>query len=214
MSKPTQSRVGAACGAIFAVALTVAVGNGGTYQPVREVVALVALVLFVPFLAYLCSVLREAEGPSGWLSTTALGAGLTAITLKIASGAPEVAIHRAHVADATQLHDALDGLAGATTVASLYPLALLCAIVAVLTFRAGVLPRALGYGAAVTAGALALNGAFPTSHAVPALLLFVVWTLAGSVALYRAVAVGAPRQARLSSSSALPPEIFADTSAP
>jgi hypothetical protein len=212
MTKPTQSRAAAACGAIFAIALTLAVGNGGdAYHPVRAVIATVALALFVPFLAYLCGLLRAAEGEGGWLATTALAAGIAGITLKLSSGAPEIAMHRAHVADGTQLHDALDGLAGGATVASLYPFALLCAAVAVLSIRTGVLPRWLGLGAGFTAAALAVNGVFLSTQAVPALLFFILWTLVASVVLYRGVAGGAPRQARRSRSSALPPAIFADT---
>ena len=80
---------------------TVANGNGQGYSAGRYVVAAAALALFVPLLAGLSSVLREAEGPGGWLSTTALGAGLVGIALKLASGAPDVAIHRAHIADGT-----------------------------------------------------------------------------------------------------------------
>jgi hypothetical protein len=192
MHDRTLARAGAACGAVFAVALTVANGNGQGYSPSRSVVGEAALVLFVPFLVYLWSVLRRAEGASGWLSTTALGAGVVGITLKLASGAPEVAMHRAHVADGTQLHDALDGVAGALTVMSLYPLALLLGVVAVLTLRTGVLPRWLGLGAAVTAAALAVNGAFHTTDSVPALLLFILWTLVASVTLYRAARSQAP----------------------
>jgi hypothetical protein len=167
MSTPTQSRAGAACGAIFAVALFLAVGDGSGYHPARAVVATVALAFFVPFLAYLWSLLREVEG---------------------ASGAPEIAMHRAHVADGTQLHAAIDGLAGGATVLSLYPLALLCAIVATLTVRSGALPRWLGIGAAITGAALFVNGAFLTTGAVPALLLFVLWTLVASVVLHRRAA--------------------------
>jgi hypothetical protein len=188
MSTPTQSRAGAACGAIFAVALFLAVGDGSGYHPARAVVATVALAFFVPFLAYLWSLLREVEGASGWLSTTALGAVLAGITLKIASGAPEIAMHRANVADGTRLHAAIDGLAGGATVLSLYPLALLCAIVATLTVRSGALPRWLGIGAGITGAALFVNGAFLTTAAVPALLLFVLWTLVASVVLYRRAA--------------------------
>jgi hypothetical protein len=185
MHDRTLARAGAACGAVFAVALTVANGNGQGYSAARFVVGEAALVLFVPFLVYLWSVLRQAEGASGWLSTTALGAGVVGITLKLASGAPEIAMHRAHVADGTQLHEALDGLAGAMTVMSLYPLALLLGVVAVLALRTGALPRWLGLAAAGTAAALAVNGAFHTTESVPALLLFILWTLVASVTLYR-----------------------------
>lgn len=193
MHTTTPSRTGAACGAVFAVALTVANGDGAGYSPARFVVGAAAIALFVPFLACLWSVLREAEGDRGWLSTTALGAGLVGIALKLVSGAPEVAMHRAHVADGTQLHDALDAIAGATTVISLYPLALLAGAVAVLALRTGALPRWLGLSAALTAVALVVNGAVPDTDFVPALLLFVLWTLAASVSLYRMARSGAPQ---------------------
>jgi hypothetical protein len=194
VSTPTRGRLGAACGAIFSIALFVANGNGhGGYSPYRYVVGAVAIVLFLPFLAYLCGLFRQADSANGWLSTTALAAGITGIALKLLSGAPEIAIHRAHVADGTQLHEALQGVGGAATVVSLYPLALLLTVVAVLTIRTAVLPRWLGVGAAVTAVALAINGGFPTGESVPALLLFVLWTLAASVALYRRAAAESPR---------------------
>jgi hypothetical protein len=70
------------------------------------------------------------------------------------------------------------------TVISMYPLALLLAAVAVLALRTKVLPRWLGYGAAVTAAALAINAGFLHATTVPAFLLFVVWMLAASVTLF------------------------------
>jgi hypothetical protein len=66
----------------------------------------------------------------------------------------------------------------------MYPLALLLAAVAVLALRTKVLPRWLGYGATVTAAALAINAGFLHTTKVPAFLLFVVWTLAASVTLF------------------------------
>src|SRR5436189_5922144 len=138
-------RLGAACGALFAVALFAASGNSSHLY----VVGLAAIVLFVPFLAYLWSVLREAEGPGGWLSTAALASGLTGITIKLVSIAPEIA--NRHLIHGTPIHRALQGIADAATVVSLYPLAVLLAAVAVLTLRTGALPRWLGFGAAATA---------------------------------------------------------------
>jgi hypothetical protein len=175
----TTSKAGAACGIAFAVVLFAAVGNGSEYVAWREVAALLALVAFIPFLA----TLRETLG-EGAFATTGLLAGTTGIALKLASGAPDIAMHRAHVVAGTPLHAALDGLAGATTVISLYPLALLCAVVAL----RGALPRWLRAGAGVTAAALAANGAFLNTDTVPALLLFVLWSLCAGVVLYRRAA--------------------------
>jgi hypothetical protein len=59
-------------------------------------------------------------------------------------------------------------------VLSLYPLALLCAAAGIVALRNRALPRAI---AALTAAALAVNGAYLGSAAVPALLLFLLWVL-------------------------------------
>jgi hypothetical protein len=53
-------------------------------------------------------------------------------------------------------------------------------------FRSGVLPRWLAVGSAATAAALAVNGCFLGASFVPALLLFLAWTLVASVHLVRA----------------------------
>jgi len=178
------SRVGAACGAIFAVVLFVAAGDGGEgYSAVRAVAGLAALTLFVPFLAYVCSILRAAEDPNGWLAGAALASGLVGITLKIVSVLPALALHHAHVSDGTQLHRIFDGFDNGATVIALYPLAIFCAATAAVALRTGALPRWLAAGAAVTAVALAVNGAFLQASFVPALLLFIVWNLAASVVL-------------------------------
>ena len=186
MNQPTLSRIGAACGAVFAIVLVVANGDGSqSFSGPRAVAGIAALTLAVPFLAYLCSVLRAAEGAGGWLAGAALAAGITGITLKLGSGAPELAMHRAHLTAGTPLHAAVDAIAGSATVLSLYPLAVFCAAVAVVGFRARALPRWLAAGAAVTAVALAVNGGFLGTDSVPALLLFALWILLASVHLLR-----------------------------
>jgi hypothetical protein len=186
MNAPLLPRIGAGCGAVFSVVLVVAVGDGTSFNPVRAVAAISAITLVLPFLGYLCSVLRRAEGPDGWLANTALAAGISGTTLKLASVAPELAMHRIHVADGTTLHSALDDMAGAATVLALYPLAIFAAATAIVSLHTGALPRWLGIGAVVTAVALAVNGAFLGTDFVPALLVFALWTLLASVHLVRA----------------------------
>ena len=183
----TLSRIGAACGAVFAIVLTVAAGDGSqSFSGPRAVAGIAALTAAVPFIAYLCSVLRAAarEG-DGWLADVALAAGVTGIVLKLGSGAPELALHEAHLITGTQLYNAIDAIAGGATVLSLYPLAVFCAATAIIAFRARALPRWLGVGAGITAAALAVNGAFLGTGSVPALLLFLLWTLLASVHLLR-----------------------------
>ena len=150
MTRPTLARLGAACGIVFPIGLFLAVGNGNSFAPWRAVAATWALVLALPFLAYLYSLLRAAEDEGGWLSTLALVAGVSGILLKLTSDAPEFAIHRNGIAKGSQLYKALDNSAGAATLMSLYPLAICCAAVAVIALRQRVLPRWLGIFAAVT----------------------------------------------------------------
>src|SRR5438105_4370356 len=70
-----------------------------------------------------------------------------------------------------------------------FPIAMLLAVgrasVAVIAFRERVLPRWLGTFAAVTAVALAVNAGFVYASFVPALLLFLLWTLFTSMVLLR-----------------------------
>ena len=99
MNQPTLSRLGAACGAVFAIVLTVAAGNGDqSFSGPRAVAGVAAITLALPFIAYLCGVLREAERADGWLVSTAFAAGIAGIVLKLGSGAPELASHQAHLA--------------------------------------------------------------------------------------------------------------------
>jgi hypothetical protein len=192
MNQSTLPRLGAACGAVFAIVLTVANGNGNqTFTGPRAIAGIAALTLALPFIAYLCSVLRQAnrtdgaDGADGWLVSTALAAGITGIVLKLGSGAPELAAHTAHLTAGTQLNTAIEAIADGATVLSLYPLAVFCAATAIVAFRTRALPRWLSAGAAVTAAALAINGGFLGTDSVPALLLFVLWTLLTSVHLLR-----------------------------
>jgi hypothetical protein len=188
LNQPTLARLGAACGAVFAIVLTVASGDGNqSFSGPRAVAGVTAITLVVPFIAYLCSVLRAAEEPGGWLAGTALAAGITGITLKLGSCAPELAMHRAHLATGTPLHAAVSALGDGVTVLSLYPLAVFCAAVAIAAFRSRALPRWLAACAAVTGAALAVNGGFLGADFVPALLLFALWTLLASVHLLRRI---------------------------
>jgi hypothetical protein len=186
MNQPAFSRLGAACGAAFAIVLAVAAGDGSNgFSGPRAVAGIAAITLALPFVAYLYSVLRTAEGPDGWLAPAALATGIAGIVLKLSSGVPELAAHHAHLTTSTQLGTAVQALADGATVFSLYPLAVFCAATAIVAFRTRALPRWLAAGAAVAAAALAVNGAFLGTGSVPALLLFLLWILVTSVYLLR-----------------------------
>ena len=56
MNKPALPRLGAACGAIFAIGLTIAAGDGSqSFSSTRAVAGIAAITLALPFIAYLCS---------------------------------------------------------------------------------------------------------------------------------------------------------------
>jgi hypothetical protein len=186
MNKVILPRLGAASGAIFAIVLFIAAGNGDhSFSTPRAVAGVAAITLALPFVGYISRLLREAEGADGWLAPAALAGGITGIGLKLVSIVPELANHRAHIADGTQLHKALQAMADGTTVLCLYPLAVFCAATAIVALKTRVLPRSLGVGAAMTAVALLVNGGFLNASFVPALLLFILWTLTTSVYLIR-----------------------------
>ena len=124
------------------------------------------------------------RGENGRLSSTAFTAGVSGLTLKLVSIAPEIARMRG-VGHGTPLYKALDNIGEGATVVCLWAFAVLLAAVATLTFSTAVLPRWLGFGAAATAIALAVNGSFIKAEMVPALLLFLLWTLVASVVLFR-----------------------------
>ncbi|TMM26895.1 MAG: hypothetical protein E6F97_00600 [Actinobacteria bacterium] len=185
MNRPLLPRLAAACGVVFPIALFLAVGNGNSFAPWRAVASTWALVLFLPFLAYLCGLLRTAARDDGWLPTLALVAGASGVLLKLVSHAPELAIHQDHIAKGTPLYKALDHTAGAATTLCLYPLAIYAAAVAIIVLREQVLPRWVGVFAVLTAAALVVNGAFVFAGFVPALLLFLLWTLVTAIVVLR-----------------------------
>ena len=111
--KSSAARLAAASGAFYVVA--VGVGNeldlsgSGEYTDdgagalaflqrdlgVVNVAGLVLVMLgfaaFVVFLGYLHTTLRRFEGPEGWVASTAFGAGLLSVAVKVGSIAPIVA---------------------------------------------------------------------------------------------------------------------------
>jgi len=185
MVQQPSSRSAAACGAVFALGLFLAAGDGG-YSTARAVIATTALTLAIPFLCYLGRILRGAEGAPNWVVDAAVASGITGIVLKLASGVPEVAQHQAHLGSGSEAQEALAGLAAASTVASLIPLALFCGATGALILRTKVLPSWVGVGAVVTAAALAVNGCVIGASFVPAVLIFLLWTLLTSLHLLRA----------------------------
>jgi len=180
MNERIVPRLGAASGALFVVLLFGPSSSGGD-ATIVIVLELIGLLLFIPFLGYLWSILREAEGPHGWLATTAFGAGLVDITIKLGSIAPGKAAQ--NFGDATPMHQALEDMNSIAFIVTMLPLSILTAAAAVIILKTGVLPRALGWLAAITAPALLVNGMFLDAEFGPAFLLFMLWVLLASVVL-------------------------------
>ncbi|MGH3037042.1 MAG: hypothetical protein ACRDMU_07650 [Gaiellaceae bacterium] len=192
MTERILPRLGAASGALFVV-LLFGLSTIGSDSPIVVALELIALLLFIPFLGFLWSVLREAEGPAGWLSATALGAGLVGVTMKLASVAPGWAAR--DFGDETAIHKALERMNEVAFVAQMLPDGVLLTAIAIVTLKTGALPRWLGWFAAVAAPLLLVNGMFLDAEFGPAFLLFLLWTLLASVVLtVRPSGVGSPAE--------------------
>lgn len=183
-------RLGALSGALYVV-LIFGLSSTGSSSIVVLVGELFGLLLFIPFLGYLYGVLGEAEGPRGWLSATAFGAGLVALTIKLGSIAAGNAAQM--FGDETPTHQALEVMNSTAFISGMLPLSVMMAAVAIVTVRTRALPRWLGWLAAVTAPLLLVNGMFLDAEFGPAFLLFLLWTLLASVVLtIRPSHTGAP----------------------
>jgi hypothetical protein len=186
MKNNVQSRTAAATGAVFAVVLFVANGQGGQLSAPREVAATAAITFLVPFSAYLGVLIREhGHAPDAWLATTSTAAAAVGAAIKLASGAPELALSRAGTATGTPMYSLVDEIGGAATVISLIPLAVFCLAAGLGCLRTRVLPRWLGVAGLVTAATLAVNACAVHTDNVPAMLAMTLWCLLASIHLVR-----------------------------
>ena len=186
-------RLGALSGVLFVVLLMGSTSTGSDAQIVI-VLELIAILLFLPFLGYLYSVLRRAEGEDAWLAPTAFGAGLVDLTIKLGSIAPGFAA-RAEGLD-PQLHQVLEKMNSVAFIVTMLPLGVMMSAVAIVVLKTRVLPLWLGLLAAITAPACLVNGTFLDAEFGPAFLLFLLWVTLASIVLTlragRATAEAAP----------------------
>lgn len=183
MSTTFRSVPAAATGAVFAITLTIANGQGGTPSDASAVVATAALTLLVAFTVYVGCLLRSrATTPTDvWLAATATVSGAVGACMKLISDAPAIASAHAGVTTGGEQERVLTAFADAITLTSLFPLALFCLAAGLVALRTGALPAWLGVAALVAGAALAVNGCFRDTENVPALLLFALWCLVASV---------------------------------
>jgi hypothetical protein len=89
-----SERLAAASGAAGVVVLIVGgeIFNGdGPLARAGYALVVLSFVAFIVFLAFLHRILREAEGPGGWVATLALGAGLVYAAVRFAAQPPRMA---------------------------------------------------------------------------------------------------------------------------
>ena len=183
-----RSTAAAATGAVFAVVLTVANGEGGTLSAPRDIAATAALTLLIPFSAYIGGLLRARSltGTDAWLATTATAAGAVGTGMKLLSDAPQQALSHDGIVAGSQTALALTAMADAITILALFPLGLFALAVGAAAIRSGALPTWLGVGALVAGVSLVVNGCFLHTENVPAMLVMSLWCLLTSIHLVRA----------------------------
>jgi hypothetical protein len=179
MQERIWPRLGALNRVLYVVLLMGSTSTGSDAQIVI-VLELVGLLLFIPFLGYLYSILRRAEGEGAWLSPTAFGAGLVDLTIKLSSIAPSFAAQEGLT---PQLHDALHKMNSVAFIVAMLPIGIMMAAVAIVILKTHVLPLWIGLLAALTAPACWVNGMFLDAEFGPAFLLFLLWVTIASIVL-------------------------------
>jgi hypothetical protein len=206
--KSNYPRIGAAMGAVFVLALIA----GGTMETsggwgasdgpgiladlqrdptivnkVGFAIAIGAFIAFLAFLGYVYRVLRQAEGPDGWLGTVALGGGLLYLAIKVGSAAPIMAgFHRKNELTPDLARTLVD-LNDAAFVVSGLMFGVFTAAAAATCLAHRVLPRSLGW-LGLIAGLLTIPAATVgmldmASYNPMPFLAGTLWTLIVSIVL-------------------------------
>jgi hypothetical protein len=193
MSSHTTSRLGAASGIAYVVGVLFLNSLDSSKNLVLGA-EILALLLFAPFLAYLCSVLRDADRSGGWLPATAFAAGIVALAVKLAGVLPAILVEQGGLTP--PVADALTRFGDVSFMVAMMPLGVLVAAVAAVTVRSRALPAWLGWSGAAVAPLLVANGFDLGADFGPAFLLFLLWTLTAAIVLLRrAVTAPAPAPA-------------------
>ncbi|MGH2441741.1 MAG: DUF4386 family protein [Chloroflexota bacterium] len=204
-------RFGAATGIAYILLLVLQPGGGGSntpnfhasrqavatwihHQPGRitagqfigGVLELLALLLFLIFVVYLASVIRDGEGEFHFLSTIALSAGILSVAIKITSfPAALVALVSAHDGVDPRVIGMLLDMNDVAFILALAATGLMLATVAAVAIPTRVLPPWLAWGTMVVALAMFANVAlsFLGPDFAPSMLLFMLWTVVTSAVL-------------------------------
>lgn len=192
MTDRLLERIGAASGILYMVLLIGGSSVGGPASRVAFSLEILGFLFFLFFLGSLCSAMRRAEGGSGWLSTTAFGAGLMSVTIKVASAAPVLAARYRSGGLDPQLARSLQDINDASFALTFFPLAVLLVAFAIVAIRSGALPGWLGWVAAAPAAAFFAGGIGGSANlqsewAGLPMLVYPFWVIATSVVLIRRV---------------------------
>ena len=182
--------LGGAAGIVYVVLLMTGARLGGPASHLAFALEVLAFTCFLFFLGSLHAVMYRAEGGGGMLSTTALAAGVTAITIKLASAAPVLAA-RAHAGELDpRMMGVLQDINDASFALTFFPLAAMLAAFALVATRSAALPGWLGWVAAALSVAFAVGGLagsadLASDWAGLPMLIFTPWVIATSVVLIR-----------------------------
>ncbi len=213
MTDRTLGRLGASTGALYAVLVTLgngALGSGGRSNATPDLTSTRAdvgrwlttlhtpglldwvsvliegagLLCLLIFTAYLYSRLRRAENGRGWLAAAALGGGFLAVSLKIGSLAPMLALfYRGQSGLDTQLATALIDMNSFAFIQTWAAEAIFVGAAAAAGIRYSALPGWLAWSGAVVAVLLLAAVPLAFGPAGTAMLLFLVWMIVASVTL-------------------------------
>ena len=213
MTDRTLGRLGASTGALYAVLVTLGngvIGSGGKSNATPDLASSRAdvgrwlatlhspglldwmsvliegagLLCLLIFTAYLYSRLRRAENGRGWLAAAALGGGFVAVSLKMGSLAPMLALfYRGQSGFDTQLATALIDMNSFAFIQTWAAEAIFLGAAAAAGIRYGALPGWLAWSGAVVAVLLLAAVPLAFGPAGTAMLLFLAWMIVASVTL-------------------------------
>jgi hypothetical protein len=148
-----------------------------------EVLVLLALMFF---LGRLWRLLRDAEGQGGWLATTAFGAGVLSLAVKLGSGPIAAAAYdRGNKGLSHQVGLAMIETNDLSFVLT-WPIdAVFLAAVAGVLLRRPVPPSWLGWGALGAAVILVIGAPLSGREGGPLFVVFPLWVLAAGIVLMR-----------------------------
>jgi hypothetical protein len=183
------ARLAAASGAFYVVVIIVGgeiIDGDGPLARVGYGLVVLSFAAFVVFLAFLHRILRDAEGPGGWVAGLAFAAGLLHSAVRFDAQAPRMV--GAYRDDLTpEVARTLVDLNGMAFVTTGLLLGLYAAAAGWVCLAHRVLPRWLGWfgfvSGVLAVGTAAIGMADPDSYVPLPFLGGLIWTLIASVVL-------------------------------